>query len=273
MHSAAVGFHCPECVAEGRRTQRAPRTSYGGLVPSAAGTTSMVLVGINAVIWLLISVTGGAGSVITDWFGLLPLGNCGVTGGFLQGVGADACPSYGGQWYPGVADGAVWRLVTSMFTQVGLLHLIFNALNIWILGPQLEIAFGRWRYLAIYLLSGLAGSATAYWLADPHSTTIGASGAVYGLLGALLVTVLKTRQPPQGLLLWVGLGMVYSFMVPGISWQGHLGGFVGGVVVTGLMVLAPRSSHATRTRFQVAGVVAVSLAIAVAVVVRTALLA
>ena len=88
---------------------------------------------------------------------------------------------------PGVADGAYWQLVTSMFTHVQVVHIGFNMLALWVLGPQLELVVGRARFLALYFLSGLAGSALIYW-AGPEYTlggTIGASGAVFGLMGAL----------------------------------------------------------------------------------------
>lgn len=269
MREASVGFQCPDCVAEGARTQRSPRTSYGGLIPANAGATSLVLIGINVVVWLVIQATGGAASRLVDLLALRPNGAC-ASGGALYEVSAAQCASVSGLWLPGVVDGAFWQLGTTMFTQVGLTHLFFNVLNIYLLGPQLEAAFGRARYLALFLLSGLAGSAAVYWLSHEYSPTIGASGAVYGLLGAILVVVLRTRQPPQGMLLWIALGFGYSFLVPGISWQGHLGGFLGGLAVTGVLAFAPR---ANRVRFQWIGLGLIAAVIVALLVVRTLQLA
>ena len=271
MHNAAVGFQCPECVAEGRRTQRTPRTSYGGLVPSGTGVVSLTLIGINVVVWLLVNLTGGSGSRLLDFLALRATGRCGADGGgYFPNAPEGLCAAVGGHWVPGVSDGAVWQLLTATFTQVGLPHLFFNCLSIYFLGPQLEAVLGRARFIALYLLSGLAGSALVYW--SSGGDTIGASGAVFGLMAALLLIVVRGRGQAQGVLLWVGLSFLLSFRA-GISWQGHLGGFLGGLAVTAVLVFAPRSSHTVRSRFQVAGLTVIGVAIAVAVVARSVALA
>ena len=90
-----------------------------------------------------------------------------------------------------MSDGAYWQLVTSAFTHVEVWHIGFNMLALWVLGPQLELALGRARFLALYFLSALAGSALVYWLGGTTTATLGASGAVFGLMGALLVLALK----------------------------------------------------------------------------------
>jgi len=266
MVSASVGFQCPECVAEGKKTVREARTSYGGLVPSG-WSVSIVLVAINVAVWLLIAVTGGNGSTVTDWIALLPSSNCNVPGGFYPGLASDVCQANGGTWLPGVADGAGWRLVTSIFTQVGFVHLFFNVFNIWVLGPQLEAAFGRLRFLAIYLMAGLSGSIAVYLFSEPHGMTIGASGAVFGLLGAILVMVVRTRQPPQGILFWIGLSLVYSFVVTGISWQAHIGGLIGGALIAAAFVWAPRGPR--RAWYQWGAVAALFVVLVALTAIRT----
>jgi membrane associated rhomboid family serine protease len=140
----------------------------------------------------------------------------------------------------GVDDGAWWQLVTSMFTHVEPLHLGFNMLALYFLGPVLENVLGRARFLALYLVSGLAGSAAVMLLSEPHGQTVGASGAIFGLMGALAVVALKVRGQVQTVLMWIGLNLVFTFTVSGISWQGHLGGLVGGALIGAAMVLAPR---------------------------------
>lgn len=267
MTAASVGFQCPECVAEGRRTQRAPRTTYGGLRPSAPGFVTTTIIGINAVIWLLINLTGGSSSRLVEWFALRSQGYCSAgDGGYFPHAVRAVCSVGGGHWVPGVADGAAWELLTSAFTHVTLPHIFFNCLSLYVLGPQLELAFGRARFLALYLLSAIAGSTLVYWTSSGIGDTLGASGAVFGLMAAVLVIVLRTRTPAQGMLLWVGLSFAYSFLVPNISWQGHLGGFIGGALVSVALVWAPRRA---RTKVQWGGVATVAVALVVAVAVRS----
>jgi membrane associated rhomboid family serine protease len=265
MTAASVGFQCPECVREGQRTQRAARTTYGGLRASAPGFVSTVLIGMNAVVWLLVVLTGGGGSAL---FGLLTLhaeGLCDVGPGFV-GASSDVCTANGLSWYAGVSDGAYWQLLTSAFTHVDVMHIGFNMLALWVLGPQLEHVFGRARFVALYLLSALAGSAFVYAATPPHVPTLGASGAIFGLMGALLVVALRMRANVSSILVWIGINAVLTLTVPHISWQGHLGGFVGGVLVATVIVWAPRER---RQLVQWGGIALVTMAIAVVVVVRT----
>src|SRR5205085_7450050 len=144
----------------------------------------------------------------------------------------------------------------------------FNMLALYILGPQLEMILGHARFLALYLLSGLVGSATVYWLADERSPTIGASGAIFGLMAALLVVAVKVGGDVQGLLTLVAVNVVITVLGSSfISWQGHLGGFTGGALLGVVLVYAPRTG---RTAWQLAGLGLVALAIVVVVVLRTA---
>jgi membrane associated rhomboid family serine protease len=266
MIAASVGFQCPECVKAGSRTQRPLRTTYGGLRPSAPGFVTTVLIGINAAVWLLFNLTGGSTSHLVERFALRAQGRCDAQGGGFFPDASQAVCGQVGHWVPGVADGAVWQLLTSTFTHVAMLHLFFNMFSLYVLGPQLEHAFGRARFIALYLLSGLAGSALVYWTSSGFGDTLGASGAIFGLMGTVLVIVLRTRSQAQGLLLWVALSFAYSFIVPNISWQGHLGGFIGGLLISSAIVFAPR---AHRSLVQWGGVVLVAVLIVVAVVVRT----
>lgn len=255
MRPASVGFHCPECVAEGARTTRAGRTAYGGLRPGNPGITSLVLIAINVAVFVAILATGGAGSALIDQLALLPTDTrFRLADGSIREV-------------TGVAGGAYWQLVTSMFTHVEIWHIGFNMLALYVLGPQLEMVLGRARFLALYLLSGLAGSLVVYWLAGPNTATLGASGAIFGLMGALLVVALKVRADVSQLLMWIGLNFLITVVFRGfISWQGHLGGFLGGGLLAAILVFAPRER---RTLFQVLGLVTVGVLILLGVVVRT----
>ena len=270
MRDAAVGFHCPSCVAEGAKSTRSGRTAYGGLRPGNAGLTTTVLIAINAVLWLMITATGGSGSRLVDLLSLRARGLCAI-GRQGYAYGEEACGTVpNAEWLPGVSDGAWWQPLTSAFVHVDLLHLGFNMLALWVLGPQLELVVGRVRFVVLVLLSALAGSAFVYWFTEPFVNTLGASGAVFGLMGALLVTALKVRANPQGILIWIGINFAYTFLGPGnISWQGHLGGFLGGALIAAVLVYAPRSR---RTFWQSAGLGAITVAILLAFAARTVVL-
>jgi membrane associated rhomboid family serine protease len=268
MRDAAVGFHCPDCVAEGRRTTRQARTPYGGLRPGSFGLVSKILIALNAAVWVLILSTGGNSSVWVDRLSIRPKGAC-VLGNRGFDVSSSRCASNHGTWLPGVSDGAWWQPVTSMFTHVAVWHIGFNMLVLWVLGPQLELAVGRLRYLAIYFISGLAGSAAVMWLAAPLGLTLGASGAIFGLMGALLVIALKVHGDVRGIATWIVINLVLTFTLGGISWQGHLGGLAGGILTGAVVVYAPREH---RVAWQSAGLAAVAAAVLLATATRVAVL-
>lgn len=260
MRQASVGFQCPECVAEGTRSVRQPRTPYGGR-PAAGSPVTLTLIGLNVLVFVLVLVSGGRTGELIRQLWLAPRDLCWDTN-----AERTVCL----EWAPGIADGAYWQLLTSAFTHVELWHIGFNVLAIYILGPQLERLLGAWRYLTLYLMSALAGSVTVYWLAPPNSLTLGASGAVFGLMAALLIVAVRVRGDVQGLLTLVAINVAITVLGSGfISWQGHLGGFVGGLLVSLALVYAPRRG---RTLWQVAGVALVAVALVVGVLVRTPML-
>jgi membrane associated rhomboid family serine protease len=250
MRQAAVGVQCPSCVSEGARSTRSGRTAYGGRRSSNPALTSQVLIGINALVWLLIVATGGSQSPWIARLALIPRGRCELADGsgrFLPGVGESQCAVTPDQltWVPGVADGAWWQLVTSTFAHVQIWHVGFNMLALWFLGPQLEAAVGRARFLALYVVSGLAGSVMVYWFSNQHAATLGASGAIFGLMGALLVVAVKIKADPRQLLMWIGLNFVITVLGASfVSWQGHLGGFLGGVAIAAILLYSPRTQRA-----------------------------
>jgi membrane associated rhomboid family serine protease len=278
MRDAAVGFQCPSCVAEGARSTRSGRTAYGGLRTSNPGLTSIVLIATNVAVWLSIVATGWRDSGLIYRLALVPTGTCASEaspGSHYPLSTEQLCatatnPPGDGTWVPGVSDGAFWQLVTNGFAHVELWHIGFNMLALWFLGPQLEAVFGRARFIALYAVSLLSGSALVYWLADDQSATLGASGAIFGLIGALLVVAHKVGGDVRGLLVWLGLNVVLTVAVPHVSWQGHLGGFVGGFLAAVVLVHAPR---ARRTTLQVAGLSVLSAVVLAAIVARTVALA
>jgi membrane associated rhomboid family serine protease len=250
MRQAAVGFQCPECVREGARSVRQARTAYGGR-PVGDALVTQVLIGINVVVFVLLLL---GSRQLRDQLWLLP--SC-------RADGVLVCSPL----QPTVASGALWQLVTSFFTHLQFWHIGFNMLALYVLGPQLEALLGRARFLALYLLSGLFGSLAVYWLSPVNQPTVGASGAIFGLMGALLVVAVRARGNVQSLLGLLAVNAVITVIGAGyISWQGHLGGFVGGLLLALVLVYAPRRGRAVWQGLGLGLVVAVVVA---GVVLRT----
>lgn len=255
MRPASVGFQCPSCVKEGTRSTRSARTAYGGARSGNPALTSQVLIGINAAVWILILVTGGGRSRLVDLLALRP----------SSLVGGQAIPGY-----HSVTSGDYWQLLTSMFTHIEITHIGFNMFALYVLGPGLEAALGRTRFLSVYLVSGLAGSASVMWFSAPYGLTLGASGAIFGLMGALLVVAVKAHGDVRGILTWIAINFVITFVFSSyISWQGHLGGFIAGVLLGGVLAYAPRPR---RPAWQTVGVAVVAVLVAVATVARILIL-
>ena len=213
-------------------------------------------------------LTGGRASQLVDLLALRPNGGCVVGNRIAATCREAACP---GTWLYSVDDGAYWQLVTNMFTHVEVWHIGFNMLALWVLGPQLELALGRARFLALYLLSG-AGRL------DPGLLGVaGVPGHPRRLRRDLRADGCPARGRPArsaatcaACSCWIAINVVITFLWAGISWQGHLGGFVGGVVIAGILVYAPRKR---RTLWQVLGLAAYSALLVVAIVLRTLQLA
>ncbi len=225
MHQASVGFHCPECTKAGKQ-----RVYQGIGSLRARPILTQVLIAVNVAIFLLGLALDGAGAFSGDRgqlqldFGLVAkLWERGdllfvgpVPGSTEVGVG-------GGQWY---------RMITSGFLHYGVFHLLVNMYALWILGNAVEAMGGRLRFGVVYGVSLLAGSLGALVL-SPDSLTAGASGAIFGLMGAIFLAqraqgVAFRDSPLLGILV---LNLVITFGFAGsISLGGHLGGLVGGAV-------------------------------------------
>jgi membrane associated rhomboid family serine protease len=149
-----------------------------------------------------------------------------------------------------------------MFLHYGPIHLAINMYSLYFAGSILEQVIGRWRFLLLYLGSGIAGSAGAL-VVSPNSITVGASGAIFGILGGLFVLerrgVLHSGGQIAGLIV---LNLVFTLLVPGISLGGHVGGLVGGVVL--MYALLQVGTSASRSVLVTAGVIAASVVIAYA---------
>jgi membrane associated rhomboid family serine protease len=209
MHQASVGFHCPECVKSGKQQIVRGPVTFDPIV-------TKVLIAINVVIYLW---STNRPQVVEDYA---------LRGGF-DGV-------------IGVANGEYERLISSGFLHGSLFHIGFNMYALWILGPQLERLFERPRFIALYFVSMLGGS-TGVMILDPNVETVGASGAIFGLFGAIAVV-----QRSNGAKIWssglgpvLGLNLLITFAVPNISVGGHLGGLVTGAAVGAIYVAAVRA--------------------------------
>ncbi|MBQ0983249.1 rhomboid family intramembrane serine protease [Streptomyces sp. F63] len=251
MISASVGFQCPDCVRSGSGTGHAPganrpRTIAGGVQAADPRLLTKILLAVNVAVWI-------AALVIQDRFiDSLDMIGLAVNRGTGEVVG--------------VADGEWYRLLTSAFLHEQPMHIAFNMLGLWWLGGPLEAALGRVRYLALYLLSALGGSALSYLLAAQNQPSLGASGAIFGLLGATVVLMRRMNQDLRPVAILLALNLFITFTWANIAWQAHIGGLVAGAAVAFGMVHAPRGR---RELVQWLTCGAVLLVIAVVVWVRT----
>lgn len=253
MVSASVGFQCPECVRGGSGTGHAPdantpRTLAGGTATGDPRLVTKVLLGINLAVFLAV-LSGG--DRVTD--ALLLVGQ------------ATFPPDYGP--LEGVAEGQWYRLLTSVFLHEAVAHIALNMLALWFLGPALEAALGRLRFVTLYLLSGLAGSALFYLVAKPTEGALGASGAIFGLFGATAVLMRRLNYDMRPVLVLLGLNLAITFTLDGIAWQGHIGGLVVGTAVAYGFVHAPRGKK--RAPVQQAVAAAALVAVVAVVWIRT----
>ena len=139
----------------------------------------------------------------------------------------------------GVAAGQYYRLVTSAFMHGGILHIVFNMWVLYLLGPQLEAVLGRARFLTLYLLSALGGSAVSFVFSPANAPSVGASGAIFGLMGATLVIGRAMRQDVASIVGFIGINLVLGFVLPNIDWRAHVGGLVVGAAVAALFAYVP----------------------------------
>jgi membrane associated rhomboid family serine protease len=231
-----------DCVAEAYRDARQPVTVAGGRAgrrPVVVG----VLIALNVAVYALTvaqagSVLGNADSPLFAQWALVPA--------YVSG----------GEW---------WRLVTAGFLHIGPIHLLFNMLALWIIGRDLEVVLGRVAFLAVYLV-GLLGGATAVVLFSPPGTPVaGASGAVFGLMGGLLVVVRRMRIPAGPVIGLIVINIALTFALPNLSQAGHFGGLVVGALATAAVVYAPARNRLAWQVGALGGMVAVMLAAVLAV--------
>ncbi len=248
MIAASVGFHCPDDVREGARSVRAPRTALGGRVAADTARVSTALIAVNVLVFL-VGLAGLLPRATLDYgnLALLP-----------DGPGREI----------GVAAGQYYRLLTAAFLHAGTFHLLTNMFALVSLGPVLEQALGRARFLTLYAVSALGGSTLSYLVSDPQTFGVGASGAIFGLFGAYYVVVRRVGGDTGSIVVLLGINLVITFAVPIIDWRAHLGGLITGSAIAAAYAYAPKGPR--RTALQVGGVVAVVAVLLLSVVLRTA---
>jgi membrane associated rhomboid family serine protease len=251
MNEASVGHQCPECVTEGRKTQRQARTAFGGSTTGAHGYVTTTLITCNVVVFLLSILTSkDLGRAFAN--GDTPLaGDLAVWGqGSLHGVLVPA----------GVATGEYYRLFTAMFMHFGIIHLASNMILLWWIGRPLEKELGPGRFLAVYIVCGLGGNVAAY-LFSPGSLSAGASTAIYGLLAVYFFVLRRLNRDISVIMPLILINLFITFRnASEISVAGHLGGLATGIVIGLALAYAPRERR-TLVQFATMGGVAVLLVI------------
>ncbi len=254
MIAAPVGHQCPTCVAEARREYRQGPGRRVAVANAKAISVTSVLLALMGIGYVLEVVAGGVGSLVSGpaTTHLVRLG---------ASVGLAQLPS--GELV-GIATGQGWRMVTAIFLHGGILHLLFNAYALWIFGPVVERELGRVRFLAIFLTTGLFASAASYAFAGaPAQVSVGASGAIFGVVGAFVSYNYRHRELAiaaarlRGLVPFLLLNLILTFTFPLIDWRAHVGGFVAGLVAG--LVAEGWGQRSSRVAIAIAGFAALTV--------------
>lgn len=216
MVQAPVGWHCRQCVR--RNAKKSPVVRYRPGMPGRPGArqapVTMVLMVVNIV--LFVAAMGSARLTYDSL--MVPI--------LMQNFGQPV------------------RLFASFFVTNSFLDVALNMWSLYIIGRLVEPVLGPWRYVAVYLLSGLGGSVAYYLLGNPIVPAAGASGAIFGLFGAYFILARRASANTSGIIALIAINLVFSFTVPDIAWQAHVGGLATGLVVAGGLSLARRGRRA-----------------------------
>lgn len=244
MITAPVGFQCPECVGEA--AAKAP-------VYDRAATLSTL------------------SAVATPWVSYVLVGICSVVFLFQMTVGVNqAVADYGMRPYIIASGGEYFRLVTSFFLHGSVLHILFNMLVLIMVGTALERILGHVQFLVLYLLSGLGGATLSYLLSPLLVVSVGASGAVFGVMAALVVAGRRLRYDVTQVAILLVVNIAITFVGGGIiDWRAHLGGLVVGAVVAAILAYAPKRN---RVLIQVVGCCVVLAVLLGTIGLRTAMI-
>jgi len=228
-NQAAVGVQCPQCVRGGQAQVRPATTVAGGRVTHGRPIVTLTVIALCVVMFVA----------------QLSLGWDDFTSKLV--------------FAPSRAQDEPYRFLTGAFLHAAdggwLVHILFNMMALWAIGPQLEAALGRWRFIVLYLLAAVGGNVSVLLFSSiEHGSwnvgTLGASGAIFGLFGALVPIIRKVGGDLRSIYGLIGINLVIGFMVPNVSWEGHLGGLVTGLVLGTVFVRAPREK---RTLYAIGG--------------------
>jgi len=251
MTSTPVGMRCPECARQKTRVVRAPTGAIGGSSPVTIGLIGLCVAAFAA------QVAGGMGIATGDPAGTVTV-DYGLIGyrfiGFGQAVG--------------VGEGEYYRIVTGGLLHSGLIHLAINMVALYFLGALLERAIGPWRFAGIFFVSLLGGSLGALIL-SPEDLTVGASGAVFGLMAAGFFEARDRglNDVASQIGFYVVINLIFTFSVPNISVGGHLGGMLAGGALTLILAQARRSGGDGGRSIEMGTILGMGAALAVACVI------
>jgi len=223
MIPAAVGHQCPECVRGGAKTVRQARTVGGGRVHARQGVVTIALISVNVVMFGLQQLIGAA---FTARLELLAIAGSSAATPSAVNIG--------------VANGEWYRLVTAMFVHENIAHIGLNMLSLWWIGVPVEARLGRLRYFLTYMVCGVGASAVSFAFMGRYDASLGASGAIFGLLGVLAVMAYREKLDMRPILIVIVLNLAFSFGVAGIDWHDHLGGLGCGLLMGAAFAFAPR---------------------------------
>ncbi len=240
MNAASVGYQCPECVEAGQASVREVRTVFGGRI-TRDGAVTQTLIGICAFLFVAVTLLKLAGG-LQRW----------------------------GMWPLAIAlDGEWFRLVSSVFLHAGWLHIAFNMYVLFILGPPLERVLGHGRFLTLYLLSGIGGAVASYWFSPVNTLSVGASGAIFGLMSAWIIVGRRLDRDVTQIIFLLGINVVLGFVLGGIDWRAHLGGAVTGALVALVLTSGRGQERRQQLNKHVAATVAVSVVLVGLTLMRT----
>ena len=225
MISVPVGFQCPDCITSTRRMAPRVKSTSDGLWASLPIVTRSIIA-VCVIIYGLSWVADLA--QVNLAFGMSPFD---------------------------VAMGEWWRLLTATVLHASIMHILFNMYAVLVLGASLERVLGPARFAAIYFMSAFGGSVAALWFSDLETISVGASGAVFGLMTATIVVGRRMHIDTSQIMFWLLLNVVIGFLAPGIDWRAHLGGALLGALTARALTGPVRASQNPMVRWLTVGLI------------------
>ena len=233
---AAVGVQCVDCVARAQAALPTQRTVFGGRAREGRPVVTIAIIALCLIAYVVLRAADARVPLV---------------------------------FVPFAGESEPYRFLSAAFLHGGFLHLAVNMYALWIVGSVLEPALGRWRFAALYLVSAVGGSVGVLLFASPYeiewiTPVVGASGAVFGLFGAVGLALRRLGRDTTQILVLIVINTVIGFTIPNIAWQAHLGGLVTGAGLAAAYVYAPRRRQTATSVAATVLVAAVVIALAVA---------